>query len=164
MAANVAFTEWSSRLVLNTLSNTSSSITKGTFAAGGTILPSGGLFLALLTSTGVPTDDAGSGLVEFTNYTGNRPSITFGAAATSGASTSAQRITAPTAGTITYSITGTGTIGGIAICCVASTGSPLTFTNSLGNVLWYGDLTATVGVVNTDVLTFNTNQIIIDLY
>jgi hypothetical protein len=164
MAANVAFTEWSGRLVLNTLSATSGTITKGTFVAGGSVLPSGGLFLALLTSTGVPTDDAGAGLAEFTSYTGGvRPSITFGSATTS-TTTTAQRITAPTSGTITYSINASGTVGGIAICCVASTGTALNFSAASGNVLWYGDLTATVGVVNTDVLTFNTNQIIIDLF
>jgi hypothetical protein len=164
MAANVAFTEWSGRLVLNTLSQTTGQITKGTFTAGGSVLPSGGLFLALLTSAGIPSDDAGSGLAEFTSYSGGvRPAITFDTAITS-TTTTAQRITAPATGTITYSITGSGTVGGIAICCVASTGTALNFSAASGNVLWYGDLTSTVGVVNTDVLTFNTDQIIIDLF
>lgn len=164
MAANVAFTEWSSRLVLNTLSNTSGTITKGTFAAGGSILPSGGLFLAIL--TGIPSDDTGTGLVEFTGYSGGvRPGITFAAAA-AGTATTSQKITAPSSGTITYNITTAGptTIAGIAVCCVASHGTALSMANATGNVIWYGDLTSTVSVVSTDVLTFNTNQITIDLY
>lgn len=166
MAANVAFTEWSGRLVLNTLSQTTGTITKGAFTAGGSQLPSGGLFLALLTSAGIPSDDAGTGLAEFQGYSGgNRPGITFDTAITSTTAT-AQRITAPATGTITFSITAAGptVIGGIAICCVAAHATALNMGNAAGNVLWYGDLTSTVSVVATDVLTFNTDQIIIDLF
>jgi hypothetical protein len=166
MAANVAFTEWSSQLVLNTLSNSAGTITKiapASFTAGGSAISST-LYLALL--TGVPTTDTGTGLVEFTGYSGGvRPSITFSAAA-AGTATTSQKITAPSSGTITYSITAAGptTIAGIAICCVASTGTALSMTAASGNVIWYGDLTSTVSVVATDVLTFNSNQIVIDLY
>jgi len=160
MAANVAFSEWSSRLVLNTLSQSSGTITKGTFVAGGTVIPTT-LYLAIL--TGVPSTDTGTGLVEFSGYTGSRPTITFVAAA-AGTATTSQKITAPSSGTITFSITTAGptTITGIAVCCVPSV--TLDMTASTGNVLWYGDLTSTVSVVSTDVLTFNTNQITIDLY
>ena len=161
MAANVAFSEWSSRLVLNTLSQSSGTITKGAFVAGGTVIPTT-LYLALL--TGVPSTDTGTGLVEFSGYTGTRPTITFVAAATNATTTTSQKITAPSTGTITFSITTAGptVIAGIAVCCVPSVA--LDMSNATGNVLWYGDLTATVSVVATDVLTFNTNQIVIDLY
>jgi hypothetical protein len=148
MAANVAFTEWSSQLVLNTLSNSAGTITKiapASFTAGGSAISST-LYLA--------------------GYSGGvRPSITFSAAA-AGTATTSQKITAPSSGTITYSITAAGptTIAGIAICCVASTGTALSMTAASGNVIWYGDLTSTVSVVATDVLTFNSNQIVIDLY
>lgn len=163
MAANVAFSEWSSRLVLNTLSQSSGTITKGTFVAGGSVIPTT-LYLAIL--TGIPSTDTGTGLVEFTGYTGSgtsRPTIAFVAAAT-GTATTSQKITAPSSGTITYSITTAGptTIAGIAVCCHPT--ATLDMTVGTGNVLWYGDLTATVSVVATDVLTFNTNQIVIDLY
>ena len=166
MAANVAFTEWSAQLVLNVLSNTTGTITKATppFTAGGSVLPNNGLYLAIL--TGVPSTDTGTGLVEFQGYSGGvRPGITFSAAA-AGTATTSQKITAPSSGTITYNITTAGptTIAGIAVCCVAAHSTALNMTSSSGNVLWYGDLTSTVSVVATDVLTFNTNQITIDLY
>ena len=160
MAANVAFSEWSSRLVLNTLSQSTGTITKGTFVAGGTVIPTT-LYLAIL--TGVPSTDTGTGLVEFTGYSGSRPSIAFSVAA-AGTATTSQKITAPSSGTITYTITTAGptTITGIAVCCHVS--ATLDMTAATGNVLWYGDLSSSVSVVATDVLTFNTNSITIDLY
>ena len=160
MAANVAFSEWSSRLVLNTLSQSTGTITKGTFVAGGTVIPTT-LYLAIL--TGVPSTDTGTGLVEFTGYSGSRPSIAFNVAA-AGTATTSQKITAPSSGTITYTITTAGptSLTGIAVCCHVS--ATLDMTAATGNVLWYGDLSSSVSVVATDVLTFNTNSITIDLY
>jgi hypothetical protein len=163
MAANVAFSEGSSRLVLNTLSQSTGTITKGTFTAGGTVIPTT-LYLAIL--TGVPTDDTGTGLVEFTGYSGyatSRPTIAFNTAATGTAST-AQKITGPSSGTVTYTITTAGptSINGIAVCCHPT--AALSMANATGNVLWYGDLSSVVSVVATDVLTFNTTSITIDLY
>jgi hypothetical protein len=159
---NVSFSEYGARLVLNCFRGG---------GAGTSITAPTALYVALL--TGTPTDvDTGGGLTEFTGYSGtNRATLTFGAAALSGAANTAQRIASTNAPS--FSITSSATISAIAITTVQANGTPLDYDSTGGNVIWYGELTTgtppsqtatTVAVVNTDTLTFNIGSITIDLY
>jgi hypothetical protein len=129
--------------------------------------PTGPLYLALLNGT-LPTTDNAT-LTEFTGYTDTnnsassttRPAINFGLVTPTGgvATQSIATTNAPT-----YAITGSDTVVGIAITNAQLKATSLTTTSGTGNVIWYGSMTvASIAVVNTDTLTFNTGQVTLSL-
>lgn len=145
-----------------------------TFTTTGTSLvmspalgPTGPLYLALLNGT-LPTTDNAT-LTEFTGYTDTnngassttRPAINFGLVTPTGgvATQSIATTNAPT-----YAITSSDTIVGIAITNSQLKATSLSTTSGTGNVIWYGSMTvASIAVVNTDTLTFNTGQVTLSL-
>ena len=129
--------------------------------------PTGPLYLALLNGT-LPTTDNAT-LTEFTSYTDTnnassattRPAINFGLVTPTGG-VSTQSIA--TTNAPTYAITGADTIVGIAITNAQLKATALTTTSGSGNVVWYGSMSvASIAVVSTDTLTFNTGQVTLSL-
>jgi hypothetical protein len=127
----------------------------------------GPLYLALLNGT-LPTTDNAT-LTEFTSYTDTnnassattRPAINFGLVTPTGG-VSTQSIA--TTNAPTYAITGADTIVGIAITNAQLKATALTTTSGSGNVVWYGSMSvASIAVVSTDTLTFNTGQVTLSL-
>lgn len=172
MAVDNIFTQAWAKIVLD-------AITQNTAYANG--LRGAGnppLYLALLRNNNLttptvgtfPTDDATTALLEFRTYTtggnqDNRPVINFGPVTATGsvASQSTKNTNA-----VTYNITGTGIITGIAICTLitkgdGTAGNNLVTTASGGNVIWYGEVAANISVVAGNTLTFNADQITISL-
>lgn len=129
--------------------------------------PTGPLYLALINMSTMPTTDNAT-LTEFTSYTDTnnaasattRPAINFGLVTPTGgvATQSIATTNAPT-----YGITATDTIYGIAITNAQLKATALSTTSGTGNVIWYGSINTSVGVVNTDTLTFNIGQITLSL-
>jgi len=130
--------------------------------ASGTGSAPGTLYLAILST--VPTTDGGTGVVEFTNYSGsNRPTITFGSA-TGTTETMFQQIAS--SNSQSFSITGSDTILGIAVTTTQSKTTALQATDfqTGGSVIWFGDIATGTAVSNGNTLTFNTGEIVIKLF
>lgn len=133
--------------------------------ASGTGSAPGTLYLAILST--VPTTDGGTGVVEFTNYSGsNRPTITFGSATGTTASLFQQ---IASSNSQSFSITGSDTILGVAVTTTQSKTTALTATDfqTGGSVIWFGDIASAptgTAVSNGNTLTFNTGEIVIKLF
>lgn len=173
MATTNIFTEAWAKIVLDAITQ-NTAYANGLRGAG-----SPPLYLALLINNNAttatvgtfPTEDNTTALLEFTSYTTggnstNRPTVTFGTVSAAGGAASAQ--SSKNTGAVTYNITGTGVITGIAVCTLATkgngtAGNNLVTTVSGGNVIWYGEVAANISVVNGNTLTFNTDQITISL-